>query len=88
MLRSKPVNSIDLLIHYFQSGVSRAHKRLTEKINTMADMAGLNIYMDVFIPELLSFDGGVMVDPITSSNVILRKMVSVANGSTGLLTRQ
>ena len=54
----------------------------------MADMARLYIYMDFFVPELLSADGSVVVDPITSPNVILRKMVGIVNGSTSILTRQ
>ena len=77
MLGSKPVNPIGFFIHYLQGGVSGAHKRLAQEIDTMADMTRLDVHMNIFILELLSKDCCVMVDPIASPNVVLYKRISI-----------
>jgi hypothetical protein len=52
--RPKPVHSVNLLINNLQCRIRLTHKRLANKVNTMAYMALLDINWQILVFQLLA----------------------------------
>ncbi|KAM3066194.1 hypothetical protein ACMFMG_012154 [Clarireedia jacksonii] len=70
------MNSVDRFIHDLKSSVPMTHKALSDKIDTVTNMTGLYVYMNILINQFVATNCCSMVFPVGFPDIVLLKLIS------------